>query len=417
MHVVLVSVGTDGDIFPYVGLGVELQRRGHTATLLASEHYRPLAKQHGLGFHALLSTEENKALFEHPDFWNPWKTAQLCARWGLQFIRRQYEVLAKLATPETVFVANPGVFAVSLVHETHSRPWVSLVLQPGTIPSSIAPPIMPNFEFLARAPRPVWKAFWLGLDTMGHFLVGRELNRIRAELGLKPMRRIFQNWLSKQLTIGMFPDWYGPPQSDWPPQLKLAGFPMFEGGPDQDLPGDVQEFLRAGAPPVAFTFGTGMAHSATFFQATLEACELLGTRGIFLTKYRDQLPSALPSSLMHCPFAPFQKLFPRCAAILHHGGIGTVAKAMAAGVPQLIHPFCFDQPDNGVRVKKLGAGDSLPMKRVSGRRIAEALKPLLTDQARTKSRSLMKHFAGNSLSMAADFVETMARKCHHSGPS
>ena len=80
MHVLLVSVGTDGDIFPYVGLGVALRARGHSVTLVASEHYEPLATRHGFAFAALVSAEENRELFEHPDFWNPLKTAPLMAR-------------------------------------------------------------------------------------------------------------------------------------------------------------------------------------------------------------------------------------------------------------------------------------------------------------------------------------------------
>ena len=71
MHVLLVSVGTDGDIFPYVGLGAALRARGHSVTLVASEHYEPLARRHGFAFAALVSAEANRELFEHPDFWNP----------------------------------------------------------------------------------------------------------------------------------------------------------------------------------------------------------------------------------------------------------------------------------------------------------------------------------------------------------
>src|SRR6059058_5888047 len=89
MHVVLVSVGTDGDIFPYVGLGAALRARGHSVTLVASEHYEPLAQRHDLAFHTLISAEEHHELFGHPDFWNPLKNAPLMARWGVRFIRRQ----------------------------------------------------------------------------------------------------------------------------------------------------------------------------------------------------------------------------------------------------------------------------------------------------------------------------------------
>jgi rhamnosyltransferase subunit B len=146
---------------------------------------------------ALVSAEENHELFGHPDSWNPLKNAPLMARWGVRFIRRQYDLLSKLATRETVLVANPGVFAASFVHEKLGVPLTNLILQPWMIPSSIAPPIMPNFTFLSRAPRPVWKVFWRGLDVVVDILIGRELNGLRAALGLKPMRRILQNWLSK----------------------------------------------------------------------------------------------------------------------------------------------------------------------------------------------------------------------------
>jgi len=409
MHVVLVSVGTDGDIFPYVGLGAALRARGHSVTLTASAHYKATAAQHGFAFHALVSAEENQELFEHPDFWNPWKTAPLMARWGVRFIRRQYDLLAKLVTRETVLVASPGVFAASLVHETRGVPLANLILQPWMVPSSISPPMIPNFTWLARAPRPVWKVFRRGLSLMGDLLISRELNGLRAELGLNPVRRILENWLSSQLVIGMFPDWFGPPQADWPAQVRLTGFPMFDGVPDQALPLELLKFCEVGPPPVAFTFGTGMAHPARLFQEAMEACTILGRRGIFLTKYRNQLPDTLPPTVFHCNFAPFHALFPHCAAVVHHGGIGTVARALAAGVPQLIHPQCFDQIDNGMRVKRLGAGDCLRAGRSSGKRIATALTALMTEEVWTRCRTLSARFDGvDAFATAVGLVEKLA---------
>jgi len=409
MHAILVSIGTDGDIFPYVGLGAKLRAHGHNITLVASAHYEPLAVTQGFAFRALVSTQENQELFDHPDFWHPLKTAPLSARWGMRFLRRQYELLSGLAQEDSVLVANPGVFAVSLVHEKLGRPWASLVLQPGIIPSVLAPPIMPGFAFLRRAPRLVWKLFWRALDVVGDVLVGRDLNALRASLGLQPMRRIFQNWLSPQLALGMFPDWYGPPQSDWPPQMQLTGFPMFDGGQNRCLADDVLNFCLSGPPPVAFTFGTGMRHSAAMFRAAVEASEKCGVRAIFLTKHGDQLPDPLPSSALHCGFAPFDQLFPRCAAVVHHGGIGTVAQAMAAGTPQLIQPICFDQMDNGARVKRLGVGDSLGSRHCPPQQIADALSKLLTPEALDRCREISARFAENeALETAAQHIEKLA---------
>jgi len=409
MRVILASVGTDGDVFPYVGLGAELRSRGHQVILAASAHYESLARVHGFSFHALVSAEENNELFGDPDFWNPVKTAPLMARWSVRFIQRQYYLLSKLIVGDTTLVASPGVFAAGLVHEKHGIPLVNLILQPWMIPSSIAPPIMPGFMFLRHAPRPVWRTFWRALDVVGDILVGRSLNHVRASLGLNPWRRIFKQWLSPQLVLGLFPEWYGQPQADWPPQMRLTGFPMFDGGQGDDLPPQLLEFCRAGTPPVAFTFGTGMTRPAELFRGALEACALLGVRGIFLTKYRDQLPDPLPSSILHCPFAPFQKLFPECAAVMHHGGIGTVAKAMAAGTPQLISPLCFDQTDNGVRTRKLGVGDWLNSRPANGREITDGLTKLMSPETRSRCRVISGRFKNiNGLELAAQCIERIA---------
>jgi len=409
MHVILVSVGTDGDVFPYVGLGAKLRSRGHDVTLTASAHYESLASAHGFAFQALVSAEENRELFEHPDFWKPLKNAPLMARWGARFIQRQYDLLSKLVSEDTVIVASPGVFAAALVHEKAGTPLVNLILQPWMIPSSIAPPIMQGFTFLRRAPRPVWKMFWRALDGVVYVLVGQSLNRVRASLGLKPRGRIIQNWLSPQLVLGLFPEWYGQPQADWPSQMRLTGFPMFDGGQNDKLSPQLLEFCRAGTPAVAFTFGTGMAHSAGLFRSALDACAILGVRGILLTKYRNQLPDLLPPSVVHSMFAPFQKLFPQCAAVVHHGGIGTVAEALAAGTPQLICPLYFDQMDNGVRVKRLGVGDWLKSGHVNGRHIADALARLMAPETRSRCREISARFENSdALESAAQCIEQFA---------
>ena len=412
MHAILVSIGTDGDIFPYVGLGDKLQSRGHRITLVASEDYESLADTHGFAFQPLVSAAENHALFGNPDFWNPLKTVKLSARWGVRFIARQYHLLSSIVRPDSLLIANPGVFAAGLVHEKAGVPMASLVLQPGTIPSSIAPPIMPGVTFLRRAPSFVWKLFWLGLDGVGAALIGGELNRLRAALGLRPMRRIFQNWLSRQLALGLFPDWYAQPQPDWPPQLRLTGFPTFDGIQGTVLAPELAEFCRSAPPPIAFTFGTGMAHPGEAFRAASEACALLGRHGIFLTKYRDQLPAGLPDSIWHCTFAPFQRLFPLCAAVVHHGGIGTVAKAMIAGRPQLVYPFCFDQFDNGARLQKLGVGDCLKPGQMDGRRMADALSKLLAPESELQCQKMAQKFfdAPDAFDIATQAIEELAAR-------
>lgn len=412
MHALLVTFGTDGDVFPYIGLGVHLRSRGHRVTLAAPASHQRLAEAHGLAFHPLTSDADMHALLSNPDFWHPVKTATHSARWGVRLIPQQYELLTVLAdAKDTLLVANPGLFAAALVHEKLGRPMASVLLQPGLIPSSIQPPVMPVITFPPWTPRPALDLFWRLLDGVGDQLVSKHLNPIRASLGLKPMRRIFANWLSPQLVLGFFPDWYGPPQADWPPQLQLIGFPMFNGGNIGELAPELREFCRQGEPPVVFTFGTGMMHAEKLFQAAVEACRQLGVRGLFLTKYPQQLPASLPAHIRPIEFAPFTELFPHCAAVVHHGGIGTAAKSLAAGTPQLIIPFAFDQMDNAARVKRLGAGDSLKLKRVNAATLARALKPLLASETRARCQSIATRFtAQNPFAIAAHHLETLAAR-------
>src|SRR6185436_13395214 len=101
-------------------------------------------------------------------------------------------------------------------------------------------------------------------------------------------------------------------------------------------------------------------------------CALLGRRGILLTRHREQVPDNLPREVIHIDYAPFSQLLPRCAALVHHGGIGTSAQALASGVPQLVTPFTHDQPDNAARLKRLGGAEVLPSSRYRAHRIVPA---------------------------------------------
>lgn len=295
MHAILATLGTDGDVFPYVGLGRLLRARGHRVTLSGPETFRYRSLALGLEFCPLVTAEEAGRMLADPDMWHPFKCGLMMARWGAPLMPRQYEALAGLARDaDAVIVANPGLLPARLVQEKAKVPLASLVLQPGLIQSCSAPPEMTGgLTIPAWLPHPLRCAYWLAVDGAGYMLVARPLNRLRARLGLSPVRRVFRWWLSPDLVIGLFPPWYAEPQQDWPLQLRLAGFGRYDGA-ETELPGDVLAFCRAGPPPVAFTLGTGMAHAAGFFRAAVATCGVAGVRGLLLTKYSGLLPHPLP---------------------------------------------------------------------------------------------------------------------------
>jgi UDP:flavonoid glycosyltransferase YjiC (YdhE family) len=411
MHAVIATVGSDGDVFPFVGLGAALRERGHQATLVANEAYQDLAHQLDLGFYPLVLKTESDEFFANPNLWHPLRSGLVGARWGCARISRQFELLSKLcAAPDTILVANPTVFAARMVQEKLGQRLVSVVIGPWFIPSAEAPPAVAGiFNLPHGTPRVLLKLYCDTLHAIGDYFVKPQLNRARTEFGLPKVRRVFRWWYSPTLVIGMFPDWYAPPQPDWPTPMQLAGFSMFDGGNSQRLSVELRAYCHNGSPPIAITFGTEMWHAAEAFRAAIEACGRLGRRCLVLTRYSDQLPSPLPPQARHCDFAPFGQLFSQCAAVVHHGGMGTTARALAAGIPQLILPFAFDQVDNATRVKRLGVGDWLKPKRRRAEFISKALAQLLAPQGQNQSRTIAAQFDGqNSLERAADWIEEVA---------
>jgi UDP:flavonoid glycosyltransferase YjiC (YdhE family) len=326
--------------------------------------------------------------------------------------RGHYELIARLAAEgDSVLVANPGVVAARLVQDKLGRPLASIVLQPWLVPSVHAMPTMPGWFSLPRwAPPPVVAGYLHVVNLIGYMLVGRHINGVRQELGLPAIRQVFKWWFSPTRMIGLFPDWYARPQLDWPAQLRLAGFPLFDGRPAAPLDPAIEAFCREGDRPIAFTLGTGMMHAAAFFREAIEACRLLGRRGILLTQFPDLLPQPLPPQVRHCRFAPFVQLFPLCGAVVHHGGIGTTAKALAAGVPQLVLPLAFDQLDNARRVRELGVGESLWPKQRTARHLADALQRLLQGEVQVRAQAIARErFNGEDpLTTAAAWIEELA---------
>jgi rhamnosyltransferase subunit B len=410
MHVILATLGTDGDVFPHIGLGKLLHARGHRVTLAAPETYRSHAQGLGLEFCSLATVAEVEQMLGHPDLWHPYRSGLFMARWGGPMIQRQYSQLARLAgESECLLVANPGVLAARLVHEKLRIRMASLLLQPGLLPSCTAPPEMPGgLTIPGWLPHPLRQLYWLAVDTAGSLLVAGSLNRVRKDLGLAPVRRLFRWWLSTDLVIGLFPEWYAAPQPDWPRQLRLAGFARYD-GTHESLPDNVREFCESGPSPIAFTLGTGMAHAAEFFRTAVAACEKLGARGLLLTKFPKVVPSSLPEHVRHCSFAPFRQLLPRCAAVVHHGGIGTTAAALQAACPQLVLPLAWDQPDNGARLARLGVGVTLGARHRSVDDLSRALSQLINGEIGDRCRAVARQSEGiDGLSVAAQWVEESA---------
>ncbi|TWB20634.1 UDP:flavonoid glycosyltransferase YjiC (YdhE family) [Nitrospirillum amazonense] len=384
MRILIVAAGSHGDVLPFIALGAELRRRGHEPHLFAIAVFEPLARQVGLPFTALGSAEFYGSLLRHPDLNHPTRSLRVMAQAMEQVGEMAWAALDAAVVPgRTLVVGSTLAFVTRSLAERHGLPTVTVHLAPNVLRTLHAPPRHGGPVPGARAPRWLKRLFWRLIDDLVVApTLGTALNRHRRAVGLPPVRRPMHDWLNQaDLVIGLFPDWFAPRQPDWPAGLALPGFPLYDSAPGTVLPPALEAFLADGPPPVAFTSGTATARALDFFTASVAACRLSNRRGVLLTRHPDQVPDPLPPGMIRVDYAPFSRLLPRCAAFVHHGGIGTTSQALAAGLPQLIRPMAHDQFDNAARAVALGVGMRIAMRHYRPATVAAALERLTNDGA------------------------------------
>lgn len=381
MRVLVVSIGTYGDVLPFIGIAAELRRRGHDVTLASAEVFRDATLRAGVPFEPLMSAETYESLFGHPNFWRPLVGARMLFSSLHQFLKPTYEFVASRNRPgDTLVVASALAVGARIAQEKLGVPVVSVHLTPIMFISRDMPPRTP-FLIVPRWLPPTlrWK-LQTGLYTQFIApLLKPGLNAFRREVGLPPKRKIRSWWHSSQRMLLLFPRWFAQPQADWPRQARQFDFPRADlFGADRDgLDPDLKAFLDAGEPPVAITFGSARFGTTGLYRAAIEACVRLGRRCVVLSHQDIELPPDIASSAYLARYAPLGEVLPRCAALIHHGGVGTVALAFASATPQLIVPMAFDQFDHAARVTLAGCGVGVSRRRFTAARAAATLSHLL----------------------------------------
>ena len=400
VNILIVAVGSYGDVLPLVGMGRELHSRGHAVTFFTNGHFANLVHQAGLNFIPMGSAEEYEEIANHPDLWHPHKGWRVIMKRMMSgtFLEEAYQLLCSHLVPgKTMLISTTLGFVARLVQETHQIPLVTVHLSPGVFHSAYQAPRMSGLPLPNWLPVRFKQGVWTLLD---HLLIDPllkpRLNRFRRELRLPAVSRIFHHWLhSPDLVLGLFPKWFAAPQPDWPPSTVLTDFPLYDDAGDSDLPTTIQSFIATHPQPLVFTPGSANKHARSFFVEAAKACQEMHRSAIFLTHYPEQLPQPLPPHIIHVSYVPLSQLLPHCAALIHHGGIGTCSQALRAGVPQLIQPYAFDQFDNGARIEKLSVGRTISQQSFRALKISTCLQDLLTSpEVTTACHTIKDTFKG-----------------------
>jgi UDP:flavonoid glycosyltransferase YjiC (YdhE family) len=395
-RIVLATIGSLGDLHPCLALALALRERGHIPVVASTEVYRAKVGGLGLEFRPIRPDFDS----EDPDLIR--KVMDM--RRGPEFLLRglilpalrdTFEDLAAICEGADLLIAGEIVFAAPLVAEKLRMPWVSAILSPFSFLSAHDPvvsPLAPSLGFLTSAGWLVNRAI-LQSARIGTLSWWAPVRRLRRELGLGAGRNpLFHDKFSDDLTLAMFSRELARPQPDWPAKTVQTGFVYYDSGEAQaGLAPEIVAFLEAGEAPIVFTLGSTAVHDPRgFFEASAEAAGILGRRAVLLTG--DNAPRMrLSPDAIAAPYAPFSEIFPRAAAIVHQGGVGTTAQALRSGRPSLIMPCGFDQPDNGARVRRLGAGSTISRKRYGAKTAARALDRLLTLPGYTSNAERIAH--------------------------
>jgi rhamnosyltransferase subunit B len=388
-RVVLVTFGSFGDLHPYIAIALGLRARGHEPIIATSGLHRAKVESEGIRFQAV-----------RPDFGPPENNRKLMRQGmdrkrGSEFVIRQmlmphvrdmYEDLLPLARSADLLVSHPISYAAPVVGEKLGMRWVATTLAPMTYVSAYDPPIPPTgpvfLRHLRLGPALMRPITAFGKRTYRHWAT--PVDALRAEVGLpRGENPIFDGQYSPHLNLALFSRVLGEPQPDWPQPNRVTGFPFYDRlQHGQGLPPELERFLEAGPPPIVFTLGSSAVHVAEgFYLESAEAARRLGRRAVLLVGPEgwNRLPEPLPEGVFATAYAPHSELFPRAAAIVHQGGIGTTGQALRSGRPALVVPFSHDQPDNAFRVTRLGTARTLERDRYRAPAVAPELRALLED--------------------------------------
>lgn len=355
MKCLFVPVGSEGDVNPLLWLADGMAARGHEPVFLVTPHYGGLVAQHGFEWHPIGTEEDFLRAAREINFWKPligtWRVVATVTK-SFEEYRSTFEALE--ASFDLVVTSSLGL-AASSIAEARGIPRLMLHLQPASMWSRYELPIpSAGLGWLCATPSWIKQAGFcamkFGLNTA--FLP--QLNTFRRSLGLSAIRSYYDEaFMGPEGVALLFPSWFLAPQPDWPTKVQQFDFPLSL-NTSAPLPDALEEWLSTGTPPILWTCGSANMHVEKFHKLAIKVTQIFGGRALLVSQKAPAV--RLPDTMLHVSHVPFEDVFSRCRAVVHHAGIGTTAKALAAGIPQLALPLAHDQHDNANRIVRLRAG-------------------------------------------------------------
>lgn len=413
MHLTMLAVGSRGDVQPFVALGVGLQQAGHTVRLATHQPFESFVRGAGLDFapvegnpQAIVQSEEGRKWLQTER--NPLNFARgFRALMGPLMQQALQDSLRAAEGTDAIIVTGSSYYFGDSVATKLNVPFVQAYVQPvhptHDYPSALFPMASGGHRLINYATYLIGgQIFWQ--------LLRPTVNEARRDLlGLPPHSRLgaFIDHMKQRLPVVYgFSEAVLPRPKNWQDFISVTGY-WFYDEQGWTPPADLLDFLLDGAPPVYIGFGSMTDDDpARMTDIALTALKRAKQRGILLTGWGGLAQGDLPDNVFKLESAPHGWLFPRMAAIVHHGGAGTTAAGLRAGKPTVIVPFFGDQPFWGYRVMKLGVGQMVTRKQLSADSLGAAIERAVTDTAmQARAAALGERIrAENGVQRATDII-------------
>lgn len=392
MKITILTYGSRGDVQPFLALAVGLQQAGHTVTLAAPYRFAAMIEQTGVRCAPLAGDPDELSQFFNDAGGNVYKMVRSMQkhifRIAPEVVKGARKALegAELLVHSFAFTTGAHSFACEL-----GIPDVSIQMFPVFAPTRAFPAIgMPESGLGWLNYFSHWfstQVFWHG-GNAGYYQLRRRTpedfpHRLSWPFRPAPGRPI------TPLVFACSPAVLGRP-ADWNlPHIHIPGY-FFLDHPDYQPPDALSQFLESGDPPVCITFGSMINRDAERIgRAALDALQRTGNRAIVLTGWGGWRPENPRANVLFLDGAPHDWLFPRCRAVVHHGGAGTTAAGLRAGVPTIVIPHAADQPFWGNRVAAIGAGPKpIPVRKVTVENLVTALMQANTEPIRKQAEEI-----------------------------
>lgn len=381
----LITIGSHGDVHPFLALGRALKQRGHEVALATNPYFEQQIAREGLHPVALTEFGDLKELMSGAGAkaMNPHSGPIVVLRDLMlpmvpQIVENTRRAIAEFKPDAAVI--HHFCLGARWPCEQKGVPTAVCALSPCTWFNTRDKIVMPSFRGENPGPLTVKFDVWAGRVFIGA-IIDRTLNRIRREMGMSAGK----HWMHREpslgdIALGLWSPHFRAPLPGDPAGSTVCGFPWHDRDEEREGVPDWEHFLNDGEPPLVFCLGTAAVHTAgKFYHDAAEACRTLNRRGMLLVGRTELLNHSWPKDVRAFAYAPFSRLFPRAAVNIHHGGIGSTGQALRAGKPTLICPLSHDQYDNAARCARLGVSRTLKHAKVSPGRMADSLRSLLEE--------------------------------------